>query len=92
MTWELNIGGRTIKADLEYHSAQIMRIRVHGQFRTILLETNYPIVTGKKPIKWKLREGELHGDAKQAAATLATIIQQLEYFIKRDFPKQGGLF
>lgn len=92
--WELNITyGITpysLKAVLEYHSSQIMRIRVQGKKSTLLLENNYPLVHmskgSKKGIQWKLREGAMKEGSQQTARLLATIMEQLEYLIKKEFP------
>lgn len=85
--WELNISyglkNHKLKAVVEYESAQIMRIRVHGKDRSLLLENDYPLVQfGKKAIKWKLREGKFDTDAKTAADLLTAIMNQLEQFMK----------
>jgi hypothetical protein len=78
-----------LKAILEYHSSQIMRIRVHGIKSTLLLENDYPIIkaaNGKRGIKWKIREGQLSGDNKATARLLIDIFEQLERNIKADYP------
>ena len=81
--------GRTpfkLGAKIEYHSAQIMRIRVYGKHNSILLENNFPLLNAtnsKKGIKWKLREGSLKGeDTKKDAALLWDIMTQLEEKLK----------
>jgi hypothetical protein len=91
--WELNITyGITpfkIKAILEYHSAQIMRIRVYGNKSTILLENNYPISKvskAKKAIQWKIREGSMGEGTEKTARFLTQIMEYLEHAIKTDFP------
>lgn len=87
-TWTLNIsyGASQFKleAAIEYESAQIIRIRVKGQKRSLLLETDYPLVKlSKKKIKWKLREGSFDGtDHQKNANLLMQIIEQLEYYLK----------
>lgn len=76
----------TLKAKIEYHSNQIMRIRVHGKNNSILLENDYPLIQfmgSKKAIKWKLREGEFKGSDKQKdAQLLVDIMTRLENEIK----------
>ena len=49
-----------LKAELEYHRSQIMRIRVHGSKGSILIKNDYPMLKAtntKRGIKWKIREG-----------------------------------
>jgi hypothetical protein len=91
--WELYITYDTkpykLKAALEYHSSQIMRIRVHGIKSTLLLENDYPTIkasNGKRGIKWKIREGQVPGDNKATARLLIDIFEKLEYHIKNDYP------
>jgi len=89
--WKLDItyGAKPfrLKAELEYHSAQIMRIRVHGSKSSLLLENDYPmlkLMNSKKGIKWKIREGSIGEGCEQNATLLIHIMQELEYNIKKD--------
>jgi len=78
-----------LKAEIEYHSNQVMRIRVHGSKSTLLLENNYPLIrltSSKKGIHWKIREGVLSGDPVQNSQLLQTIMTFLEKEIKKEFP------
>ena len=93
MEWNLNITyGRkpySLKATVEYHSTQIMRIRVNGNTRSLLLENNYPLVQStkaKKAIQWKIREGFLDDDNPANTRLMLEIMEQLEYCIKAKFP------
>ena len=47
-----------LNAEIEYHSSQIMRIRVYGSKNSILLSNNRPmldrITVAKKGILWKI--------------------------------------
>jgi hypothetical protein len=77
-----------LKAVLEYESAQIMRIRVHGIKSSILLETNYPVTryrTFKKGVTWKYLEGNMGANAKVARLTM-DIFVQLERILKVEYP------
>lgn len=79
-----------LKAVLEYHSSQIMRIRVHGIKSSLLLENDYPIIksaNGKRGIKWKIIEGQLSGDNKATARLLIDIFEKIERIIKSDYPE-----
>ena len=75
-----------LQAKIEYHTNQIMRIRVYGKTNSLLLENNYPLlqlVNSKKAIQWKLREGSFTSDDRRKdAALLLNIISQLEREIK----------
>lgn len=72
---------RTMKAEVIYLSAQIMRIKVYGKHSHIVLQNNYPMARlGKKAIQWKLIEGN-PGDAK----VLQDIMNELERNIKEDY-------
>jgi len=91
--WELNITydlkPYKLKAILEYHSSQIMRIRVHGTKSSLLLENNYPIIQvarGKKGIQWKIREGAMSEGNEKTARLLTTIMEYLEKYLKSDYP------
>ncbi len=89
----INYGTKThpVKAVVTYESNQVLRIRVYGRQRSILLENNYPLLQctqSKAAIKWKLKEGSLGDDPSQSARLLKGIIEQLEYFIKE---KHKGL-
>ena len=71
-----------LKAEIEYKSKQIIRIRVHGQRTTLLVENDYPAIyftNSKKGVRWKIRQGQL-GDAK----LLMDIFIQLEHLMKKD--------
>ena len=50
MEWNLNIT-YGLKATVEYHSTQIMRIRINGNTRSLLLENNYPLLHAAKTKK-----------------------------------------
>ena len=93
MEWNLNITyGRkpySLKATVEYHSTQIMRIRVNGKTRSLLLENNYPLLQAaktKKSMQWKIREGFLDDDNPSSNRLMLEIMEQLEYCIKAEFP------
>jgi hypothetical protein len=93
MEWTLQItyGVKPFKlrAELEYHSDQIMRIRVHGSKSSLLLENNYPaqrMGKSKRAIQWKIREGSMTEGNKQNTSLLLNITDQLEYIIKHEFP------
>lgn len=93
--WDLHITyGITpyvLKAVLEYQSNQIMRIRIKGKTASLLMENNYPLICSKQPrkgIQWKLREGKLSGtDKHKDAVFLTCIMNELEFLIKKDFPR-----
>jgi len=92
MEWELPVSYKLkqykLKAVLEYHSNQIMRIRVHGANSTLLLENNYPLLNAtnsKKALNWKLKEGSMKEGNAETSQLLYNIMSQLEDFIKRDF-------
>ena len=72
------------KAVIEYESSQIMRIRIHGRERSILLETNFPMIQHArgKAMTWKLREGYFNENNSQTAAMLSDIMHQLEDYLK----------
>ena len=79
----------TVTAELEYHSAQIMRIRVFGKKGSLLLENNYPYLLSqksKKGIQWKIKEGSLADGSEKNSRLLLHMMEQLERFIKIDFP------
>lgn len=91
--WKIRVSfsGRpyTLTAVLEYHSSQIMRIRVHGTKNDLLLENNYPALisaNSKKGVQWKIREGYLSQSSPETARLLMNIFQQLEDNLKSDFP------
>ena len=93
MLWDLHItyGATpfTLKADLEYHSNQIMRIRVHGTKSSLLLENDYPalqLTKSKKGVKWKIREGAMNEGTEKTSRLLMNIMEQLEGIIKKEFP------
>ncbi len=78
----------SLKTLLEYHSTQIMRIRVKGKFNDLLFENNYPALkakNSKKGIKWKLKEGRLTDVNHKSTLLITHILQELEYTIKHDF-------
>ena len=84
-----------LKAVLEYHSTQIMRIRVHGTKSALLLENNYPAISATKStrgMKWKLREGAMTEGTTDSSSLLYNIMQQLESYIKKDFPPNSENF
>jgi hypothetical protein len=90
MDWEVNIkyGNTRYKLDAEkiYESAQVMRIKVHGNSGYIILENDYPFLVfkgSKKAIKWKLKdEGFLDIKSEKDTALVAHIISDLDYQIK----------
>lgn len=93
MEWVLNItyGAKSyaLKAVLEYHSAQVMRIRVQGMKSSLLFENNYPFLANtksKKGVQWKIREGEIKPSNPESARMLVHIFEQLEHYLKKDFP------
>jgi hypothetical protein len=93
MEWTLHITyGRTpfsLKAEVEYQSAQIMRIRVYGSKSSLLLENNFPLIKasrGKRAIQWKIREGKMSEGSEENSRLLLHIIEQLEHNIKKEFP------
>ncbi len=93
MEWNLNITyGRkpySLKATVEYHSTQLMRIRVNGNTRSLLLENNYPLLNAaktKKSMQWKIREGFLDDDKPASTRLMLQIMDQLEQLIKKEFP------
>jgi hypothetical protein len=93
MEWQLHITyglkSYTLQTVLEYHSNQIMRIRVNGSKRSLLLENNYPLLRlqkSKKGIQWKIREGSLDAGSEKNSRLLMEIMEQLEYIIKKEFP------
>jgi len=74
-----------LKAIVEYESNQIMRIRVTGTKRSLLLENNYPLLkntNSKKGIQWKIREGDYAMKNEQDSRLLMRIFELLEYEIK----------
>lgn len=78
-----------LKAVLEYHSSQIMRVRVQGLKSTMLLENDYPLLVAsksKKGVQWKIRDGGTSETNPKVARLMLTIFEQLEHFIKKDFP------
>ena len=94
--WTLNVTyGLTpfeLLAELEYHSNQIMRIRVFGKKSSLLLENNYPLLLNrksKKGIQWKIKEGSLTDGSEKNSRLLLHIMEQLERLIKKDFPGEG---
>ncbi len=79
----------TLRADIAYHSAQIMRIRVFGKTSSLLLENNYPLLRSqksKKGIQWKIREGSMQDGSEKNSRLLLHIMEQLERIIKKEFP------
>lgn len=78
-----------LKADIEYHSSQIMRVRVHGKRSSLLLENNYPLLRtakSKKGIQWKIKEGKLDAANQKNSRLLLHIMEQLEREIKKEYP------
>jgi hypothetical protein len=89
--FDINFSGQyhKLRAVIEYHSAQVMRIRVYGKQSTILLENNYPtLITGrsKKAIAWKIKEGGFVTDGPYNSRLLTDILDQLERIIKKEYP------
>lgn len=88
--WDINLTyglkSYTLKAEQEYCSNQIMRIRVFGKFSTLLLENNFPylqLTNSKKGIKWKLKEGKLLDNGAKSAQLFSRILTELEYKLKQ---------
>jgi len=78
-----------LRAVMEYHSAQIMRIRVFGTTDSILLENNYPTLAAtknKRGMQWKIREGENKFTNPKNARLLVNIMEYLEAVIKDGYP------
>jgi hypothetical protein len=76
-------------ATLEYHSNQIMRIRVKGKHSTLLLENDYPSlisINSKKGIHWKIKEGKFDLVNQKSSRLFQDILKELEYNIKKQFP------
>lgn len=93
MEWELHITYSLkpykLRAVLEYHSSQVMRIRVYGIKRSILLENNYPLLLqtkSKKGIQWKIKEGAFDSGNEKNSFLMLQIMGQLESYIKMDLP------
>lgn len=75
-----------LKATIEYESNQIMRIRLLGTKRSLLLENNYPLLkntNSKKGIQWKIREGQFDIKDEQDSRLLMRIFELLEFQIKQ---------
>jgi hypothetical protein len=95
MEWILQISyGKKhyeLKSVIEYHSNQIMRIRVHGSTSTLLLENNYPLtlIAKKRAIKWQIKEGNINTGNAKTSRMLTEIIKQLEHLIKKEFSKMN---
>jgi hypothetical protein len=97
--WELQVSYKLkqfkLKTQLEYHSDQIMRIRVFGKAGSLLLENNYPAHSKTKStrgLKWKIREGSLGDGTADTSSLLVQIMGQLENIIKKEFPPDKLLF
>ena len=93
MEWDLHITygikPYKLKATVEYHSNQIMRIRVNGTTRSLLLENNYPMLRlakTKKGMQWKIREGFLDDANPASSRLMLQIMEHLEHLIKKEFP------
>ena len=74
-----------LKAVVEYESQSIMRIRVLGMTRSLLLENNWPGIkaTGsKRGIKWQIKEGYLNENGPATARLVMDIFTGLEYWLK----------
>ncbi len=91
--WDLHITYElkpfVLKSVLEYHSNQIMRIRVNGAKRSLLLENNYPLLRltkSRKGIQWKIREGNFDAGNEKSSRLMLQIMEQLEQLIKKEFP------
>lgn len=79
-----------IKAVLEYHSRQIMKIRVYGKKGSFVLQCDYPMIrfaNSKRGVKWKIIEGSLGDTTEDGARLLVNIMGALEDAMKRDFDK-----
>ena len=82
----------TLQVNIEYHSKQIMRIRVHGKKSSLLLENNYPLfrsTKSKKGIQWKIKEGSMDMANEKKSRLLLHIMEQLEKTIKKEFPVEN---
>ncbi|MFM7357337.1 MAG: hypothetical protein ACKO1T_02060 [Sediminibacterium sp.] len=75
----------TLKARLIYLSDQVERIVVMGRNRSIILQSNRPMLENKglknKRIHWKIIEGTLHN-----IRVLQNILQSLERHLKNNGP------
>lgn len=96
--WDLHITyglkHYTVKSVVEYHSNQIMRIRVNGSKTSLLLENNYPLLNhskSKKRIEWKIREGKIDKEIEKNSRLMLEIMEQLEYLIKKEFSTSSGI-
>lgn len=73
-----------------YEGDSLQRFRVKGGSRQIILQSNYPQIcreNSRKPIDWKLLEGDISpDDPKAAAEALNKIIIAIEYRVKKDPP------
>lgn len=82
----------TLKATLEYDSAQVFRIRVHGLRSSILFETNYPLSrypVFKGGITWKFLEGKMTESSPRSARLMFDIFKELEFILKEEYPQFG---
>ncbi len=93
MGWELivNYSGRSfvLLADLEYHSAKTMRVRVWGKYGSLLLQNNYPALLATQSLRgisWDLKEGSFKAESKHNTPFLAAVIEALETEIRKKFP------
>lgn len=91
--WEINVvyGGRSyvLLADLEYHAARSMRIRVWGKYGSMLLENNYPALratNSQRGITWELKEGSFVSESRHNAPFLRAVMEALEKEIRTKFP------
>jgi hypothetical protein len=86
-TWDLHVYPKdgkalNLKAELYYHSDQVMRIKVFGKNRSISLQNNYPLIKKRKmAFKWKIIEGAISDPS-----LFESIMGELERMIKKDFP------
>lgn len=96
LEWDLyvtySVKPYTLKAKVVYESTQIMRIRVFGNTNSILLENDYPLIklrNSKRGFRWKIKESNMNSGAVSAnARLLKSIMQQLEYLVKKEFERR----
>lgn len=73
-----------------YEGQSLQRFKVKGGSKSIVLQSNYPQIcreNSRKPIDWKLLEGDISSDDPKAAAeALNKIIVAIEYRMKEDPP------
>lgn len=89
-----------LKAVVEYISKQILRIRVYGTKKSLLLQTNYSEIYFRKSqrgaIRWYIKEGAFTEGTPESTRLWIDIYTRLEYLLKKDikkiFPDENTLF